>query len=310
MPYMLVMKNILITGGTGLVGRRLCQKLKEKGYTPALLSRSAPLNSEIKTYKWDPNKNEIDKRALEWADCVIHLAGAGIGDRWWTKRRKQLIVESRIKTGDLIFEQIEKTKHPLKAFISASAIGYYGAVSSNKVFGEQDLAATDFVGEVCRLWEHSADRFERLGTRTVKLRIGLVLSPRGGALEKLATPIKMGIGCALGSGNQYMPWIHIDDLCDMFIKATEDSGMRGAYNAVAPEHINNKNFTTILAKILHKKIWLPPIPSFILKLAFGERACLFLTGSRVSSEKISREGFQFKFSSLKTALLNLLENKT
>ena len=213
------MATILITGGTGLVGIHLCRKLKEKGYNISILSRANKQDTEIPTYVWDIDNKEIEKEAIETADYVIHLAGANIGDKRWTTKRRQLIIDSRVKTGELIFDKTKESKIKLKAFISASAIGYYGTITSDKIFCETDLPSNDFLGETCRQWEQSADRFEELGIRTVKIRTGVALTKQGGALAKMITPVKMGIGSAIGNGKQYLPWIHIDDLCGIYIKA-------------------------------------------------------------------------------------------
>lgn len=285
------METVLISGGTGLVGSHLSKKLRTKGYEVAILSRS------------DPNSAQ----AIETADYIIHLAGANIGAKRWTARRKQQILDSRVKTTELMFEQVAASEKPkLKAFISASATGYYGAVTMDKIFTENDPAAPDFLGETCRLWETAADRFRSLGARTVRIRTGVVLTGRGGALAKMSMPVKLGIGSAIGSGRQYLPWIHIDDLCGIYIKAVEDAGMEGAYNAVAPDHRTNLDFTQTLARVLKKPFWFPSVPAFAMKLLFGQMSDILLEGSRVSSGKISRAGYQFLFPELEAALKDLL----
>ncbi len=299
------MLNILISGGTGLVGKHLSKKLKEKGYSVAILSRTSKKDTDIPTYSWDIEKKQIDKEAIETADCIIHLAGASIAEKRWTAKRKQLIIDSRVKSGQLIFDKVKENKNKLKVFISASAIGYYGAITSDKVFTEADLPAYDFLGETCKQWEGVADRFEELGIRTVKIRTGVVLSKQGGALEKMTTTVKMGIGSPLGSGKQYMPWIHIDDLCGIYIKAIEDAQMNGAYNAVAPNHKTNSDFTKEMARVLKKPLWLPNVPSIALKIIFGSMSAIILKGSRVSSEKIRAAGYSFIFPDLEGALIDL-----
>jgi uncharacterized protein (TIGR01777 family) len=299
------MATILITGGTGLVGKHLCDKLQEKGYDVAILSRTKKEINGTQVYTWNLDKELIDKKALETADYIIHLAGANIAEKRWTPKRKQLIIDSRVKTAELIFNNIKRTKHKLKAFISASAIGYYGAVTSDKTFSEVDSCHNDFLGETCKLWEEAADKFEELEIRTVKIRTGVVLTKKGGALAKMKTPVKMGIASAIDSGNQYMPWIHIDDLCNIYIKAIEDVEMKGIYNAVAPEHVTNIEFTRKFASVLNKPFWFPNIPAFIMKLIFGEMSVILLEGSKVSSEKIKKSGYKFIYSNLISALKNL-----
>ena len=304
------MATILITGGTGLVGRFLCKKLKDKGYSVAILGRTCQKNGETPTYSWDIDKNEIEKEALEKADYIIHLAGANISESKWTAKRKKLIIDSRVKSAQLIFEKLKENTNQVKAFISASAIGYYGTISTDKIFSETDPPANDFLGETCRQWEQSADRFEELGIRAVKIRTGVVLAKHGGALAKMITPIKLGIGSTIGNGRQYVPWIHIEDLCDIYIKAIEDTQMNGAYNAVAPDHKTNRDFTETLAHVLRKPFWFPNIPAIVMKIIFGKMSVMLLKGSRVSSEKITNAGYKFKFPNLKGALVNLLVENT
>lgn len=300
------METILITGGTGLIGRHLGKKLKEKGYTVGFLSRESLPDNDIPTYAWDVGNNKIEKGAIETADYIIHLAGANIGSGRWTNKRRQTIIDSRVKTAQFIFDAIKENRNTLKAFISASAIGYYGAITTNKIFTETDPPSNDFLGEVCRQWEQAADNFEELGIRTVKIRTGVVLTKQGGALAKMITPVKFGMGSALGNGKQCMPWIHIDDLCGIYIKAMEDKQMSGAYNAVSPDHKTNRDFTKTLARMLHKHFWFPNVPALLLKLVFGKMSEMLLQGSRVSSEKIRKAGYSFAFTDLESALADLL----
>ena len=302
------MKKKLITGGSGLVGSYLSKKLIEKGYVVATLGRQSKKQSDILNYTWNIEKNELEEGALENVDYIIHLAGANIGESRWTTKRKKEIVDSRIKSCQLIFQKITENKHQLKAFISASAIGYYGAVTTDKIFVETDQPSQDFLGETCRRWEEAANSFESLGVRTVTIRTGVVLTYQGGALAKMITPVKTGLGASIGSGKQFMPWIHIDDLCEIYLKAIEDNNMHGAFNAVAPEHKTNREFSESLTKVLKKKVWFPSIPAFILKIIFGKMSEIILNGSRVSSNKLIKEGFQFKFPDLKSALSNLTFN--
>ncbi|NOY48819.1 MAG: TIGR01777 family protein [Chlorobi bacterium] len=299
------MATVLITGGTGLVGRHLCKKLQEKGYDVAILSRTKKQEVATPTYTWDLDKKEIEKEAIDTADYIIHLAGANIGDKRWTSKRKLLIINSRVKTGQLIFSKIKEQNKELKAFISASAIGYYGTITSDKIFTETDTPANDFLGDTCRQWEQSTDRFKDLGIRTVKIRTGVVLTRQGGALSKMLTPVKMGVGSAIGNGRQYLPWIHIDDLCNIYIKAIEDVQMDGAYNAVAPDHKTNKEFTRTLVRVLKKPFWFPNIPAITMKLIFGKMSEILLGGSRISVDKIKATGYNFLFPELETALTDL-----
>jgi uncharacterized protein (TIGR01777 family) len=303
------METVLITGGTGLVGKHLSNKLQEKGYSVSLLSRTSQKDFPMKTFGWNYQKQTIDNVAFNSVDYIIHLAGANIGEKRWTNRRKQLIIDSRVKTGQLLFDRINEQKKSLKAFITASAIGYYGTITTDKIFRETDFAASDFLGNVCNQWEEIADKFEEKGIRTVKIRTGVVLTKKYGALSKMITPVKMGIGSAIGTGKQYLPWIHIDDLCEIYIKAIEDNKMSGVYNAVAPDYKTNKDFTKILAFVLNKSFWFPNIPAILMKVMFGEMSNLLLKGSRVSADKILKTGYKFHFPDLKSALTNLIKDK-
>lgn len=301
------MNRVLITGGTGLVGVRLSEKLKKEGYWVGILSRNRKKsNGNIDHFYWNPSEEEIDPEALTSADHIIHLAGAGILEKKWTSKRKQLVIDSRVKTAQLLLNKIKEQNNQLKTFISASGVGYYGAITSEKIFKETDPPFNDFIGDVCVQWEKSAEQFSETDSRTVILRIGVVLSKVGGALSKMLQPIKMGLGSPIGSGEQYMPWIHIDDLCEMFIKAIEDDQLQGVYNAVSPDHQTNASMTRIISQLMNKTLWFPNIPSFMIRLLFGERSNLILNGSRVSSEKIERTGFIFSYNNLKSALLDLL----
>ncbi len=301
------MATVLITGGTGLIGRHLSRMLKAKGYTVGILSRSGKQTADFLSYYWDVNKQIIDPKAILSADFIIHLAGENIGEKRWTDERKKEIIESRILPTQILFDAVSKSTHQPKAFISASAIGYYGTITSEHIFTEEDPAANDFLGNTCRQWESEADKFEELGIRTVKIRTGMVLSPTGGVLEKMKRPLQMGLGTFFGTGRQYMPWIHIDDLCGIYLKAVEDSAMTGAYNAVAPDSVSNRQFMQTVALALHKEIRLHRIPASVLKLALGSMSEILLEGSRISAEKLIASGYEFHYPVLQEALDNLLQ---
>lgn len=299
------MKKILISGGRGLIGSQLGKRLQEKGYKVALLSRSSHTHNSFPVFHWNPDKEEIDDKALDYAEYIIHLAGVNIGEKRWTPARKVQILDSRVKSGELIYNAIVKRKLKPKVFITASAIGYYGTVSSETIFGETDSASSDFLGRTCESWEEVANRFQETGIRSVKIRTGIMLSKEGGALSKLSLPIRYGIGAPIGSGKQYMPWIHIEDLCGIFIHALEHEQLTGAYNAVAPEHITNRDLTRRIARALRKPLWMPNIPSSFLRLLFGEMSVMLLQGSRISSEKIRAAGFSFQYPKIDPALQQL-----
>lgn len=302
------METVLITGGTGLIGRSLCKTLTKSGYSISILSTSGKEVAGCKTYPWNPAAGNIDSQAVAEADHIIHLAGANIGAQKWTAARKQEIVDSRVKSGELLFRTYQANSGRLKSFITASATGYYGGITTAKIYTEEDDPAGDFLGETCRRWEETAGLFENAGIRTVKLRTGIVLDKNDGALARLLLPVKLFAGSALGSGRQYMAWIHPDDLCEMYLKAVADPGMTGAYNAAAPQFVTNKEFTRSLADVMHKPLWLPNIPAMILKAVFGEMSAIILEGSRVSADKIMKAGFSFRFPELKPALENILKH--
>jgi len=302
-------KTILITGGTGLIGNRLTELLLEKGHKVRYLSRNPQKTDKIPAYKWDIAKQEIDPQAFAGVDAIVHLAGAGIADKKWDKERKKVILESRTKSTQLLKKYLLETDHQIKAFVGASAIGYYGYDSGGVWKKEDSRFGDDFLATVTKAWEEEVDALakECKTIRTVKLRIGIVLSENGGALKEMVKPIKWGVGAPLGPGDQFMSWIHIDDLCRMFIYAIENDDLQSAYNAVAPNPITNKEFTKIAAKALKKPLWLPNVPAFVLKLILGEMASMILGGSRISCEKIEKTGFQFQFTEASTAVSDLLK---
>lgn len=300
-------KNLLITGGTGFVGKNLVALLRQSGYYVSILSRNVKQNSSDITYfKWDISTNFIDEAAVLKADYIIHLAGEGIAEKRWTSQRKLEIVQSREKSIQLIFEVLKKHNKKLDAFVTASGIGIYGAVNGEEICNENTPAAKDFLGTTCQKWEAAADHIEGLGIRTVKIRTGLVLGKGEGFLSKLVPIFKMKLGSAIGSGKQYMPWIHINDLCSMYLEALENPKMSGAYNAAIDDNTTNTIFSKTLAKIYGYTIWLPNVPSFLIALAMGEMAQIVLTGQRVSSIKIENTGYKFQFRNLEEALRDCL----
>ena len=295
------MEKVLITGGSGLIGRRLSLLLKSRGYEVRILSRSNNPKNNYKTFVWNVSEQYINESAFEGLTHIIHLAGAGIADKRWSEKRKKEIIASRVASTNLLYNTVKRLKTPLNSFISASATGYYGAVTSETIFEEKDKPAKDFLGKVCSLWEDSIFQFNEIKIRTVALRTGIVLSKDGGALKKMKTPVIT----SLGNGKQYMPWIHIDDLCELYIKAIEDQEFKGAFNAVSSEHISNLSFSKKISKIFNHPFLAIGAPSFILQIVFGEMSTIILNGSRISANKIKQAGFKFKFENLEKALKNL-----
>jgi uncharacterized protein (TIGR01777 family) len=300
------METVLITGGTGLICNQLTFLLKSKGYEVIHLSRNISKKQHAPTYLWDVEKKTIDAQAIEKADYIIHLAGAGIGDKRWTTKRKKEIINSRINSANLLFEAIKNSNKKIKAFVSSSSFGFYGAITTSTIFFEQDKAANDFLGHTCKLWENSTLPISEMGIRTVIIRTGVVLGKNASALEKIMVPVKLGIGSPIGDGKQYMPWIHLDDICGIYLKAIKDNQMTGIYNAVAPEHITNAIFMKTVADVLKKPFIFPNVPAFIIKLIVGEMSVIVLKGSKVSPQKIMAAGFKFKFTTVKNALIDCI----
>jgi hypothetical protein len=298
--------NILITGASGLIGTRLTELLQTEGHSVAHLSRSAQ-GGNVKTYVWDVKKQTLDEKAFDGVDTMIHLAGAGVADKHWTEERKREILESRTLSTRLLYNELKKGKHSVKTVVSASAIGYYGFDDNEKLFKENDLAGTDYLANVVRQWEAEVDNIASLGIRVVKIRIGIVLSEKGGVLKEVSKPVKLFAGAPLGSGKQNISWIHIDDLVNIFIKAMHDTSMEGAYNGTGPYAVTNRELTKAIAKALHRPVLFPAVPGFALRIFLGEMADIVLKGSKVSSEKIQSAGFTFRFDTLEKAIDDLLK---
>ncbi|SFM99150.1 hypothetical protein SAMN05421594_0172 [Chryseobacterium oleae] len=296
---------VLITGAGGMIARELSKKI-EKEFTVRFLTRKKKHEND---FEWDIKKGTIDESALDNVSHIIHLAGANISEKRWTQERKQELISSRVDSAGLLLETVRKKNIKLKSFISASGINYYGTVTTEKIYTEDDPPGNDFLSEVVVLWERAADDFkeQNLAERVVKIRTAVVLSKEDGALKKMLPTIQFGIGSALGSGKQYMPWIHIEDICSIYEAALKNSAVDGAYNAVSPQHTTNENLTKKIAEVLNKPLFIPNVPAFVLKLIFGELADALLEGSRASSQKIQETGFHFKFPDLKGALEDLLK---
>ncbi|QCK13785.1 TIGR01777 family oxidoreductase [Mangrovivirga cuniculi] len=296
--------HVVITGGTGLVGSKLTKKLQQKGYQVSIYSRTEDKDSNPPQYFWSPSTKEIDTTPLSTADAVIHLAGAGVFDEAWSESRKEVILKSRTESSRLLAEHIPLFNN-ITTVIGASAIGYYGKDTEDKWVTEDDEPGDDFLANVTVQWEES-EKMINSTTRLAQVRIGIVLDSKGGALPQLIQPIKMYAGAPLGSGDQYMSWIHIDDLTDIFIHLLENQELSGIYNGVAPNPVTNKQITKAAADVLGKPLFLPNVPGFVLKTMLGERAEVLLGGQKVSCEKIQKTGFEFNFDNVSDALKDLL----
>ncbi len=295
------MRKVIITGGTGLVGKRLSELLKQHGYKVNILCRNPKKTDE---YKWNVEEGYMDESAFEGTEIIVHLAGAGVADQRWTDSRKKEIIDSRVASTRLLFKYLSKKTHAIKSFISASAVGYYGD-RKNDLLTEDDSAGTGFLAEVCRLWEQEADTIGTLNIPVSKIRIGIVLSKDGGALPKLDFPVKFGIGAYIGNGKQYVPWIHIDDLCNMFIHLIHHPEANGIYNACAPDIKTNREMSATIAQVLRRPFIPFPAPAFVIKTVMGEMATMLLMSNNCSSKKIIDTGFDFQYPTLNLALENI-----
>ena len=308
------MPTILITGGTGMIGKALSDLLLSKGYELIILSRNNPVKHNLNTpniryASWDIKKQKIDAWAIAEADGIIHLSGANIAEKRWTSRRKKEILESRTNSADLLVNALQTIPNKVKILISASAIGWYKPLlpaEGNSVRVETDPPDPGFLGRTCRQWEQHVQQAEKTGIRIVILRTGIVLNREGGAFPSFRRPIRAGIAAVLGSGKQVISWIHIEDLCRIYLSAIQDESFNGVYNAVAPMPVTNKEFTRALAKAIKGQFYLTVhVPSFILKLLLGEMSIEVLKSARVSSEKLKKTGFQFMFPGINSAVEDL-----
>ena len=301
--------NILITGATGIIGSHLVKACISKGYrVHYLTTRRDKLESKsnYKGFYWNPVASELDIDALIDVEVIIHLAGASISKRW-TKSYKDQILDSRIKTAELLFSALQNNEHSVTHFISASGVGIYPP-SHTRLYTEEDNEVDDsFLGKVVQAWEGAADQFGQLGIKVAKVRTGLVLAKEGGALPAIAAPVRKGVGAPLGSGDQWQSWIHIDDMIEVYLNIIKN-GWTGIYNAVAPNPATNKRLTKLIANTLEKPLWLPNVPAFVLKLLLGEMSMLVLQGQMVSSKKLEDSGFGFHYFNLQRALDDLLED--
>lgn len=307
------MATILITGGTGLVGKAVSQLLIEKGHDVIVLSRgqSTAAKDHYRLAHWDPDQGVIDVAAVQQADYIINLAGAGVADKRWSKKRKQEIIDSRVRSGELLVKTLRENNNQVKAVISASGIGWYGGdekrARDKQAFTETDPVDQEFLGKTCELWEGSVAGVQELpGKRLVIFRIGVALSKNGGAFKEFLKPVRFGVATIFGNGRQVISWIHIDDLARLFLFAIENNQVEGVYNAVSSQPVTNKNFMLKLAEKVKGRFYIPfYVPSFLLKIAVGGLSIEVLKSATVSNTKISQAGFQFLYPTIEPALNNL-----
>lgn len=300
--------KVLITGATGLVGNELIKILLQNGISVNYLTTSRGKIANENNYKgffWNPSVGEISEEAFTNVDVIVHLAGATVAKRW-TNSYKQEIMNSRIDSTKLLYKTLERINHQVSQIVSASAIGIYPD-SLTKVYHETDLEVDNsFLGNVVKQWEDEVNQFKNLDILVAKIRIGLVLSKNGGALQEMVKPIKIGAGAAFGSGEHYQSWIHIQDLAAVFYHIIQYK-REGIYNGVSPYPVTNSQLTKAIAKTLGKPLFLPNIPKFVMKLILGDMHQLLFSSQHVSSRKLLDENFQFKYASLDKALHDLLK---
>lgn len=296
---------ILITGGGGLIGRALANKLQREGHEVRILSRSKRQSSDLKYFRWDYKNGFLEAGAMEDVEVLVHLAGEGIADKRWTQSRKREIIDSRVESLKFLQNFVPKS---LKTLIGGSAIGYYGGDSGESENAEDSTNGDDFMAHTCNLWEHTETEFaQNNNLRLAIIRTGVVLDKKGGALSKMALPVKYNFGSPLGTGKQWMSWIHMDDLVGMFYESIVNTKIEGVFNGIAPETVRNSDFTQTLANILSKKIWLPAVPSFLLKLILGEMSVVILGSSKVKNKRKILPSFQFP--TLEKALSDIFNTK-
>lgn len=296
-------KQVLITGGSGLVGRRLIKEFVRRDYTVHVLTRAegALDTKQVRHFQWDVERGRIDPACLKGVRYIVHLAGENIGALPWSKRRKRAIADSRVDSIALLYRQMETTPHKVEMVVSASASGYYGD-RGEILLTEDQPPATGFLGNTCVRWENAVHDGRQLGLRTVSLRSGVVLAADGGMYKKIRNPARVGMGASFGSGKQYLPWIYIDDVVQAYIYALENPKIAGAYNLVAPEQVTNAEFIKQVASHFGKTVWMPPIPAFALKIVMGQMNELLLDSARLSAEKLEQSGFEFHYPTLRAAI--------
>lgn len=297
-------KKVLITGASGTVGQVLTDLLLNKGHEVVHISRTEKFNAKVKTYKWDVQKQQIDSNCLNEVDTIVHLAGAGIAEKRWTDERKEELIKSRTETIRLIYQLMKKKKNQVKEVISASAAGYYSD-RGNDLMTEKNLPAKDFLANCSVLWENAVDEGKEFNLRITKFRTGVILDKDSGALQKIAAPVKFGFGAPLGNGKQWISWIHLDDVAEMYLKGIEDESLSGAYNMNSPYPVTNASLTKTIAQQLKRPLWLPNVPAFALKLALGEMSAIVLGSTKMDAKKIEEAGFRFKFPEIKAALKDI-----
>ncbi|HCL84438.1 MAG TPA: TIGR01777 family protein [Chitinophagaceae bacterium] len=304
------METVIITGGTGLIGTAMSKFLLSRGFQVIILTRDPKAHRSsvpgISYAAWNIEEQSANEEAFQKAKYVIHLAGAGVVDKPWTNKRKKEIVESRTRSSELLIKAMTSIPNKIVSVVSASAIGWYREILSQPAV-ETDPPDPGFLGETCRAWENAIQPVRDLGKRLVILRTGIVLSNEGGAFPEFVKPVKYGIAGILGSGKQIISWIHIEDICRIYLEAMLNPAWSGVYNAVAPNPVNNRTFTVELAKRIKGNFFIQvPVPNFILRTLLGGRSEEVLKSSHISANKLKQQGFQFIYPTIDAAFRDLI----
>ncbi len=302
-----MVERILVTGASGLVGKRLVEHLITLGYSVNTLGRGTNSFAGCRHFTWDVEAGTFDTEALLGVTAIIHLAGAGIIDKRWTKSRRKEIIDSRVKSAGLLYNYLQQNKHEVKTFISASAVGYYGDCGDETIT-EDRPAGKGFLAEVCVMWEEAAKQFTKLGIREVRCRIGIVLAKEGGALPELTKSLPFGVAPYFAKTNLSYPWIHLEDVCGIFIHALQHPDVRGAVNTTSPNPVKMKELMQAIVKAKKAKAILMPVLPFAIELAMGEMSAMVLESQKCNPWKILSSGFKFKFNKVEPALKDIFHS--
>lgn len=297
-------QHILLTGATGMLGKELIRALLESGHQVSVLSRKPTAISNVSVFLWDVEKGQIDASCLQGIGTIIHLAGENIAKEKWTEKRKKEIIDSRVLSAGLLFKTLAEHAHEVKNFISAAAVGYYGN-RADEILTESSPAGNDFMADCCTKWEQAADEGKKLGLRVVKIRTGVVLSKDDGALPQMSVPVKFFVGAPLGTGKQWIPWIHHQDMTQVYLHALNDHSLEGSYNACAPFPVTNKTLTKAIAKQLQRPVWPVNVPEAVMKLILGEMSAVVINSTNTSAQKLLSTGFIFRHARLDDALSDI-----
>ena len=296
-------KRVLITGATGMIGKKLVPALIEKGYEVSMLSRNARPLPNTRVFLWNVENQTIDSGCFDGVSAIIHLAGENIASKRWTAKRKQQILDSRVNSTQLLYKGLASRNHNVDTLISASAVGYYGD-RADEMLTEISAPGDDFLATCCVQWEAAVDEGIQHHLRIVKLRTGFILDKADGGLPLMALPVKMFLGAPLGSGKQWIPWIHLHDMINLYIHALENA-LQGVFNATAPAPVTNKTFTKSLAHTLQRPVWPLHVPAVGIKTIMGEMSAVALSSTKTSAQKVLNTGFNFRYNQLEDALAEI-----